>query len=117
MKATHVVRFGDVDVLRPVDLAPGPRRPHDTVIAVEVWGVNYAHHYFRKGAFLGLPRTPFALGLKSVGTVIQARADGVAPGRRVAFATFGSYSEELLIPPDGEPSQIAVLISDYMAVG
>ena len=84
MKAVHVARFGDVDVLRPVDLAPRP---------------------------------PFVLRLEGFGTVIQAPADGVAPGRRVAFATFGSYAEEVVIPPDGEPWQIAVPISDDMAVG
>ena len=117
MKAVHVTRFGDVDVLRPVDLAPRPRGPGDTVIAVEASGVNYADLYFRKGAFPGLPRPPFVLGLEGVGTVTQAPADGVAPGRRVAFATFGSYAEEVVIPPDGEPWQIAVAISDDMAVG
>lgn len=102
MKAVHVARFGDVDVLRPVDLASRPLGPGDTFIAVEASGVNYADFYFRKGALPGLPR-PLSSGVEGVGTVIQAPADGVAPGRRVAFATFGSYAEEVVIPPDGEP--------------
>ena len=116
MKAVHVARFGDVDVLRPVDLAPRPPGPGDTVIAVEASGVNYADFYFRKSALPGLPR-PLSSGVEGVGTVIQALADGVATGRRVAFATFGSYAEEVVISPDGEPWQIAVPISDGMAVG
>ena len=64
MEAVHVTRFGDVDVLRPVDLAPPPRGPADTVIAVEASGVNYADLYFRKSAFPGLPRPPFVLGME-----------------------------------------------------
>ena len=41
----------------------------------------------------------------------------MAAGQRVAFAIFGSYAKEVVIPPDGEPWQIAVPISDAMAVG
>ena len=73
MKAVHVARFGDVDVLRPVDLAPRPPGPGDTVIAVEASGVNYADLYFRKGAFPGLLRPLFVPGLEGVGTVTRRR--------------------------------------------
>ena len=51
MKAVHVTRFGDVDVLRPVDLAPLPRGPGDTVNAVEASGSTMPTSIFARARF------------------------------------------------------------------
>lgn len=99
MKAMSVTAYGDVDVLRLVELdrpAPGAGQ---VVVKVEYAGVNYLDVQVRRGMY-GIP-TPFTAGFEGAGVIVEVgpRVDDLSVGQRVVWSNvLGAYAEYAAVP-------------------
>ncbi len=109
-KTIVVNEIGGPEVMRLVDLDPGPPGPGEVRMRQAAIGVNFADVHYRRGtapphAMAKLPM-PFTPGLEGVG-IIEAVGPDVTEfvvGDRVAYAsasvTIGAYAEARLYPAD-----------------
>ncbi|MFE3498825.1 NADP-dependent oxidoreductase [Kitasatospora sp. NPDC059146] len=113
-KAIAFPRYGDADVLRPIELdlpAPGPGQVR---VAVRAVGVNPLDHKVRSGAFDGIiPVTfPAVPGYEVAGVVeaVGAEVTAFAPGDEVFGALMGGgYAEHALLDADQVVAKPATL--------
>ncbi len=93
----QVTEFGDVEVMRWVELpdpAPGPGQLR---VAVRASGINFAETRMRAGTYSGQP-LPFVMGMESAG-IVEAVGAGVTdfrPGDRVFGRARGSHATHVL---------------------
>jgi len=99
MKAIHVQKSGDSDVLTYTEVPKPSPKPGEVLIKLEASGLNFIDVYQRSGLY-PIP-LPFVLGQEGAG-VIEALGDGVngfKAGDRVAYTgQLGAYAEYSVIP-------------------
>ncbi len=118
MHAVRIHQVGGPEVLRYEQVpVPAPGRG-EALVRIEAAGVNFIDIYQRSGIYkLPLPTT---LGQEGAG-VVESVGPGVtevAPGDRVAWASFmGAYAEHAVVPaarlvhvPPGVPSDVAAAV-------
>ncbi len=97
MKAVTLVKAGNVEQAFEVREHPMPTmKPHQVLIKVEAFGLNFADVMARKGLYREAPPMPSIIGYDVVGVVEQAgeEADQNLVGKRVtALTRFGGYAE------------------------
>lgn len=97
MRAIQIKEFGDVEVMKLVEL-PDPQPAAGQVLArVKASGVNFAETRMRAGTYSG-QELPFIAGMESAG-VVEAIGEGGAefkPGDRVFGRARGSHAEKVL---------------------
>jgi NADPH2:quinone reductase len=126
MRAAVLVRHGDARTAFELREVPDPvPAPHEVLIRVEAFGLNFADVMARLGLYRDAPPLPAVLGYDVAGTVVQAgpEAQGTfQPGDRVAALTrFGGYAEYaaadsravVRIPPELEAGAATALMTQY----
>jgi NADPH:quinone reductase len=101
MRAIRVERYGDPEVLEPVELEPPSPGPSQVLVEVAACGVNYVDTYQRSGLYR-IP-LPFVPGAEGAGTVVATGTDvpDLSVGDRVGWvAAPGSYSQQVLVDAD-----------------
>lgn len=116
MKAFQLTRFGSAQeafVLKELpDLQP---KPHEVVVDVEAFGLNFADVVARKGMYQDCPPLPCTIGYDVVGRVARFGSDvkNLKAGQRVvAFTRFGGYATQVASDQNG-----VVPISEEMDAG
>ncbi|MCI5058281.1 MAG: zinc-binding dehydrogenase [Flavobacteriales bacterium] len=97
MKAIQLVKYGNSEqAFKQVDIdAPKPE-PHQVLIEVEAFGLNYADVMARAGLYDDAPPIPCVLGYEVVGRVTEIGKDvtTISVGDRVtALTRFGGYAQ------------------------
>lgn len=97
MKAIVLKKFGTPGASFELRETEIPRcRPHEVLIRVEAFGLNFADVLARKGLYPETPPLPCVIGYEVVGTVTEtgSEADVSLMGKRVvALTRFGGYAE------------------------
>src|SRR5574341_952655 len=101
MKAVLCRQFGPPESLVVEDL-PSPRPgPGEVVVAVKAASVNFPDVLIIQNKYQVKPSLPFSPGSELAG-VVKEVGEGVRnakPGDRViAFASYGAFAEECLVP-------------------
>lgn len=112
-RVVELREFGAPDVMAWAD-APAPERGADEVrVAVEAIGVNFADTMVRRGEYRRNQPLTFTPGFEVAGRVLEAPADGPAPGTRVAVFTNngGGYADQVVAPR----SQVVTVPEDVPA--
>lgn len=115
-RVVELREFGAPDVMAWAD-APAPERGADEVrVAVEAVGVNFADTMVRRGEYRRNQPLTFTPGFEVAGRVLEAPADGPAPGSRVAvfMNDGGGYADQVVAPrkqvvvvPEDVPATVA----------
>jgi NADPH2:quinone reductase len=104
MKIVQVTRFGDPDVLVPVEVPEPVAGPGQVVVDVEVSGVLFVETQIRRGELGGYfdVTPPYVPEGTVAGTVVSAGPDVPAGwiGRRVVANTGAAYVERALVAAD-----------------
>jgi NADPH:quinone reductase-like Zn-dependent oxidoreductase len=93
----QVTEFGDVDVMKWVELPDPVPGPGQLRVAVRASGINFAETRMRAGTYSG-QALPFVMGMESAG-VVEAVGPGVSafrPGDRVFGRARGSHATHVL---------------------
>ena len=93
----RVAEFGDVDVMRWVELPDPVPGPGELLVRVHASGINFAETRMRAGTYSGQP-LPFVMGMESAG-VVEAVGPGVTEykvGDRVFGRARGSHATHVL---------------------
>jgi NADPH2:quinone reductase len=95
-------RFGPPEVMSWSEGPLPERGPGDVLVAVEAIGVNFADTMVRRGEYRRDQSLDFTPGFEVAGTVVEAPADGPAPGTRVLAFTEkgGGYADHVVVPLD-----------------
>ncbi len=121
MRAVQIDRFGGPEVPQLTDVPRPEPGADETLIEIEVAGVNFADIDHRRGE--RGTTVPMILGTEGVGTLTEIGADvsGIAVGERVSFwnpGTPGTYAEFAIAPaarlvpvPDDIPSPAAAAMA------
>ncbi|MBN8936722.1 MAG: zinc-dependent alcohol dehydrogenase family protein [Rhizobiales bacterium] len=128
MKAIQIVRTGDPDVLRPVEMDTPSPGPGEVLVKADAIGVNYFDTLIRTGRYRWMPKLPFVPGNEMSGRV-EALGPGVrslATGQRVFVAGYeignrgGLYAEYAAVPeaaawplPDALDAEEATTLTNY----
>ncbi len=118
MHAVRIHEVGGPEVLRYEQVPVAAPGPGEALVRIEAAGVNFIDIYQRSGIYkLPLPAT---LGQEAAGVVesLGRGVTGLAPGDRVAWASFmGAYAEYAVVPatrlvhvPPGVPSDVAAAV-------
>lgn len=88
--------FEICSVARPV------RKPHELLIRVEAFGLNFADVMARRGLYRDAPPMPSILGYDFVGEVVEApqNAEHLLNQRVAGMCRFGAYAEYLVCNPE-----------------
>ncbi|MDX2285160.1 MAG: zinc-binding dehydrogenase [Bacteroidia bacterium] len=126
MRAAVLVRHGDARTAFELREVPDPvPAPHEVLIRVEAFGLNFADVMARLGLYRDAPPLPAVLGYDVAGTVAQAGSEAQGlfqPGDRVAALTrFGGYAEYaaadaravVKIPPELDAGAATALMTQY----
>ena len=116
MKAIYIVKEGPSDQAFEIREVPKPTPgPGQVLIAVEVFGLNFADVMARKGLYQDRPPLPSVVGYDVAGR-IEAVGSGVASdlkGQRVtAMTRFGGYAEYVVTD-----ARATAIIPDTMDAG
>lgn len=103
MRAIHVTRYGQANVLAEGPLGAVEPGPGHVRIRVKASGVTYADVLAREGQYAGAPDPPFIPGFEVSGYI-----DAIGPGptrhelgRHVlALSRFGGYADSVIVPGD-----------------
>ncbi|HLI12222.1 MAG TPA: NADPH:quinone oxidoreductase family protein [Alphaproteobacteria bacterium] len=101
MRAILCKAWGEPSTLAFEAVPPPALRPGHVRIAVHAVGVNFADTLIIAGKYQEKPPLPFSPGLEAAGIVTEVASDvrGCKTGDRVmAFATWGAYAEEMVVP-------------------
>ena len=116
MKAYQLTRFGSAKeafALKELpDLQP---KPHEVVVDVDAFGLNFADVVARKGMYRDCPPIPCVIGYDAVGRISKTGDDvkNLKAGQRVvAFTRFGGYATQVASDHKG-----VVAISEGMDAG
>lgn len=97
MKAIVLVKEGDSKEAFEMQERETPTpKPHEVLVKVSHFGLNYADVMSRLGRYNDRPPMPIVLGYEAVGTIESCgdQVDNVKVGERVlAFTKFGAYAE------------------------
>lgn len=97
MKGIYVVKHGKAEEAFEVREIPIPvPKPHEVLVKVEGFGLNFADVMARKGMYQDAPPMPSLIGYDVCGTVEQvgSEVNSVSEGDRVtALTRFGGYAE------------------------
>ena len=118
MQAQLIIEHGGPDRLTWSEVPEPTPGPTDLLVDVTASGVNFIDTYHREGRYpVSLPFVP---GVEGAGTVLAAgaRAEGFAPGDRVAWCLSpGGYAERAVVPvaqatriPDGVADELAAAV-------
>lgn len=96
MKGYQVSEFGEIDVLKFIDLPEPVAGPDQVIVRVHASGVNYAETAMRAGVgpFRWMP-LPFGLGQEAAGVIesVGANVTAFKPGDRVFGRARGAHAE------------------------
>lgn len=116
MKAFQLTRFGSAkesfQLQQLPDLHP---KPHEVIVDVEAFGLNFADVVARKGMYRDCPPLPCVIGYDAVGRISKTGSDvkNLKAGQRVvAFTRFGGYATQVASDHKG-----VVPISENMDTG
>jgi NADPH2:quinone reductase len=101
MKAVRAETLGPPERYRLVETPSRAPGPHEARIAIHYAGVSFVDVLTAAGGYQVKPPTPFTPGSEFSGIVLEvgAEVEGLAPGDRVAAASFGGvFAEEITIP-------------------
>ncbi|MCU1432721.1 MAG: alcohol dehydrogenase [Actinotalea sp.] len=102
MLAAVATGYGDPDVLRVVEVDPGPLRPGSVRVDVRAAGVNPADWKQYRGDWGTDPsKLPMRLGHEAAGVVVEVApgVEGIAAGDEViAHRAPGAYAQQLVVP-------------------
>ncbi len=116
MKAFVLNRFGSPEAAFELKEMPEPQpQPHEVVVEVEAFGLNFADVVARRGMYRDCPPLPCVIGYDTVGRVVQtgSAVTHLKPGQRVvAFTRFGGYATKVATDSKG-----VVPIPDEMDAG
>ena len=100
MKGYLVSEFGELDVLKLIDLADPAPGPDQVLVRVHASGVNYAETAMRAGVgpFRWMP-LPFGLGQEAAGIIesVGSNVTAFKPGDRVFGRARGTHAELALL--------------------
>src|SRR3954470_12175005 len=102
MRAVRLREFGPPGVMSWVDAPEPARAPDEVAVAVEAIGVNFADTMVRRGEYLRDQPLSFTPGFEVAGRVLEAPADGPAPGSTVVVFTEmgGGYADTVVAARD-----------------
>ena len=116
MKAAVLVKTGAATTAFQLREVPTPvPAPHEVLIAVEGFGLNFADVMARKGQYQDAPPLPSVIGYDVVGnvTAIGSHVSKIKIGDRVtALTKFGGYAQFAV-----SDERAVAIISDTMPVG
>ena len=97
MQAAVLVRTGNPDKAYEIQERPMPKpQPHEAVIQVEAFGLNFADVLARRGLYPDAPPLPAVMGYDVVGRIheLGSEVTDLQVGQRVmALTRFGGYAE------------------------
>jgi NADPH:quinone reductase-like Zn-dependent oxidoreductase len=101
-KAYHLIKYGEADLAFELRsrMVPEPG-PHDVLIEVRAFGLNFADVMARRGLYKAAPPLPAVLGYEVAGLVQEtgSAVQKIKPGQKVlAFTRFGGYSQHVVTP-------------------
>lgn len=101
MKSVQITRHGGPEVLKTVEL-PVPVMTEEGVrISIRASGLNFADVMMRMGLYPEAPKPPFTPGYEIAGLVTEVgpKVTTLKPGDEVvAFALFGGYTTQIVLP-------------------
>ncbi len=125
MKAFLLSRFGTAnEAFQLKELPDLQPKPHEVVVDVDAFGLNFADVVARKGMYRDCPPLPCVIGYDAVGTVSKTGSDvkNLKAGHRVvAFTRFGGYASQVAsdhkgvvpIPENMDAGEAAALATQY----
>ena len=125
MKAFQLIRFGSSKEAFQLKELPDPQpRPHEALVDVEAFGLNFADVVARRGMYRDCPPLPCVVGYDAVGRISKTGSEvkNLKPGQRVvAFTRFGGYATQVAsdhkgivpIPEEMDAGEAAALATQY----
>lgn len=125
MKAFQLTRFGTAsEAFQLKELPDLQPQPHEVVVDVETFGLNFADVVARLGKYQDCPPLPVVIGYEVVGRIskVGSNAGEHKIGQRVvAFTRFGGYATQVkadhlgvvAIPENMDAGEAAALATQY----
>lgn len=125
MKAFQLIRFGTAPESFQLNEFPDLQpQPHEVVVDVEAFGLNFADVVARLGKYQDCPPLPAVIGYEAVGRISKVgnTAGEYKAGQRVvAFTRFGGYATQVAadqlgivaIPENMDAGEAAALATQY----
>jgi NADPH2:quinone reductase len=102
VKAVVVERLTGAEGLAVID-RPAPKADEgaaSVLVAVHAAGVSFPDLLLSQGKYQQSPEVPFVPGVEAAGIVVEAPAGvGLRRGQRVVVSSFGSWAEQVAVPP------------------
>lgn len=126
VKAAVLIKHGKAkEAFNIKDINPPQPKPHEALVDVEAFGLNYADVMARNGLYREAPPLPSVLGYDFVGKVRScedANFQHLIGQRVVGLSRFGAYAEQVVtnplalvpVPEDIPPASATALGTQYL---